>query len=194
MKQTATKVGSIDKPTPSPPGGGVEEALNLLLERKYFKPRYTVGTLSYTGSDGCRHALCDTLEPPSAHTRQGSSLRYIQFKKGLGFRAVPLGAYEVRMAESRRFGRRLPRLVGVPGFRGVLIHEGNYPKDTAGCILPGWNRRRGMVCNSRSALAKVIELMNEAEGNGKKVTLAIFENGKKTTKRQKQQNNKTTTP
>lgn len=166
--------------------GSSSGVFHLLLNRKYFKPTYTIGTLGYTDRDGAEHAVCDTLEPASAHTRQGNSLRYIQFKKGLGYRAVPCGTYEVRMAESRRFGRRLPRLTGVPGFRGVLIHEGNYPTDTRGCILPGWNRRRGMVCGSRSALAKVIELANEAEGKGKKVELTISEGNKKNNKTTKQ--------
>lgn len=153
--------------------------MQLVLNRKYFKPTYTIGTLGYVDSDGTNRAICDTLEPPSAHTKASSTLRYIEFKKTEGYRSVPCGTYNVCLMMSERFGRRLPTLQNVKGFQGVLIHEGNFPRDTRGCILPGWNRKRGMVCGSRSALAKVMELMGRAEENKEKMKLTIFEGGKK---------------
>lgn len=153
--------------------------MQLVLKRKYFKPTYTIGTLGYVDDDGVYHYICDTLEPPSAHTKASNTLRYIQYQKTQGYKAVPCGTYDVRLTMSKRFGRRMPALQNVKGFRGVLIHEGNYPRDTRGCILPGWNRRQGMVCGSCSALAKVMELMSQAEENKDKVKLTIFEGGKK---------------
>ena len=54
-------------------------------------------------------------------------------------------------------GRKLPRLVNVPGYEGVLIHVGNTADDTSGCLLVGRNKVVGKVTEST---ATFVELMN----------------------------------
>ncbi len=56
-----------------------------------------------------------------------------------GITGIPSGTYKIRMRTvvSERFGRKMPELLDVPGFTDILLHWGNYPKDTRGCLLVG---------------------------------------------------------
>lgn len=54
-------------------------------------------------------------------------------------RRIPEGEYNVKWLPSPRFKRTLATLYNekVPESRRILIHVGNYPKNTEGCILLG---------------------------------------------------------
>ena len=49
---------------------------------------------------------------------------------------------------AKQFNAKMPRLLNVKGFEGILIHAGNTQKDTDGCILVGINKVKGQVINS----------------------------------------------
>lgn len=104
------------------------------VKRKYLKKDYTIGKLYIDG-----RYVCDTLE---------DEVRPLG-EKVYGKTAIPVGTYKLRWAYSAKFKRYLPRLIDVPYFKGVLIHPGNIIADTEGCILPGENKHKGMVINSR---------------------------------------------
>lgn len=46
-------------------------------------------------------------------------------KKVYGMTGIPKGRYKVTVTMSNRFHKRLPLLIGVPGFEGIRIHSGN---------------------------------------------------------------------
>jgi len=73
-----------------------------------------------------------------------------------GETAIPVGTYRVVLTYSAKFRRVMPLLLGVPGFVGILIHNGNTNKDTKGCILVGIKATENSLKNSRSTF---IELM-----------------------------------
>ena len=66
-----------------------------------------------------------TLEPAGGDTTS----------RGLD-RRIPEGMYRIDWHNSPKFGRFLPLVWNndVPKDRYILIHSGNYPKHTEGCI------------------------------------------------------------
>ncbi len=139
--------------------------MKLTLRRRFFGDNYTVGTLLVDGQP-----FCDTLENTDRGLDSGMSPEEVLTKKIYGQTAIPTGTYPVTVTPSPRFKRPLPRLYGVPGFEGVLIHAGNTPADTAGCILVGENRARGRVLDSRAWENRLLERLE----NQKNITIEII--------------------
>ena len=144
--------------------------MQLTLQRYLFDEKYTLGRL-YSGN----RLICETLEPPSSHLNKFNPVKLILKAKADGKRAIPKGVYEVVMAYSPRFRKRYPRLKGVPCFEGILIHPGNHPSDTKGCILPGWSRWPGTITGSAVATAEIIGIAERAAAWGEKLTLKVVE-------------------
>lgn len=144
--------------------------MQLTLQRYLFNEKYTLGRL-YSGN----HLICETLEPPSAHLNKFNPVELIRKAKADGKRAIPKGVYEVKLEYSRKFGKRYPRLQGVPCFDGILIHPGNRPSETKGCILPGWSRWPGTVTGSVTATAEIINIAERASAWGEKLTIKVTE-------------------
>lgn len=136
--------------------------MKLKVERLYFKPDYTIGKLYLDGK-----YFCDTLED---RVRDLTNERKVP-----GQTAIPAGHYEVVVNISPRFRRKLPRLVNVPGFDGILIHRGNTVEDTAGCILVGENRERGKVINSTRYELQLTEILERAQEMGEDITIQIIQ-------------------
>lgn len=143
--------------------------LRLTLRRVEKTGRYTMGRLMVDGTPAC-----DTLEPRSRGLTKASTAAEIAAAKALGTTAVPAGRYRVRMRPSARFGRMMPFLEDVPGYEGVLIHPGNSPADTRGCILPGTRGRGGTLLDSRAAADALCEAVRRAEAEGRGATIDII--------------------
>ena len=134
--------------------------LNIRIDRIAKKSTYTIGKLYLNGV-----YFCDTLEDTDRRLVQGMHLQKIKDRKIKGATAIPKGKYKVTMnVVSPRFSKRatyqfcqgkLPRLLNVDGYEGVLIHIGNTAKDTEGCILVGQNKVVGQVINSTVTFQKL---------------------------------------
>lgn len=90
-----------------------------------------------------------------------------------GNTAIPYGSYKVIINESARFGRRMPRLVDVPNFEGILIHPGNTTADTAGCILVGMDFKGNSLIDSRLAFDPLFAELDHAFTAGEEITIDI---------------------
>ena len=139
--------------------------MEFILKRIALKADYTIGRL-YIKENGEEKLVCDTLEPPSRHLTSEMPLRKIVRLKVMGHTAIPTGRYLLIVTRSPRFGRWLPLVWDVPGFRGIRIHPGNTVRDTEGCILPGWNNKKGVVLNSHAAMTIIMKRIEENGGKG----------------------------
>lgn len=78
---------------------------------------------------------------------------------------IPVGDYVVKRGSSKRFEKHL-RLYNVGGRTDVLMHIGNYPKDSTGCILvgAGFSDIDGCgemeVTSSKTAIARLYSLVD----------------------------------
>lgn len=142
--------------------------MKLRLVRRFFADTYTVGTLYINDV-----RFCDTLEDKNRDLNKNGKFDNGE-KKVYSETAIPFGAYEVVLTRSPKFGRDLPRLLNVPGFEGVLIHRGNTPKDTAGCILVGENKAKGKVLNSTKYEVELVKRCREAQLRKEKIIIMII--------------------
>lgn len=135
--------------------------MNLTLNRIFKGTDYTIGKLYIDGQ-----YFCDTLEDPvrtlpASCPDTSKGIPCACAEKVYARTAIPSGMYKITMEDSPRFKRVLPLLHDVPHFLGVLIHSGNDPGDTAGCILVGHNKVKGKVLESRAASDRLNALLEK---------------------------------
>ena len=117
--------------------------------------------------------FCNTMEPTARKLTSRMPQTVIRRRKIIGKTAIPTGRYRILITRSRRFGRWLPLLLNVKGFEGIRIHAGNKPEDTRGCILLGFNRRKGYVLDSTRCVLTLVKMMTEAIAKGEKVFVEV---------------------
>ena len=153
--------------------------MELKIKRKAFEKDYTIGKLYIDGV-----AYCDTLEDCDRGLTQDMPLEEIKAKKVYGKTAIPTGTYEIDMntispkfqarSWAKPYGGKLPRLLNVPGYEGVLLHPGSYSSDTSGCLLVGKNSIKGMVTESRKTFMDLMShYLLPAKVRGEKITISI---------------------
>ena len=142
--------------------------MKLRLERKYRCSNYCIDKL-YINDE----YFSDALEDPDRGLTDTMSLEEIKKIKIKGNTCIPYGTYNITITYSPRFKKNLPLLNNVKGFDGIRIHSGNKPQDTEGCLLPGFNKVKGQVIDSRVTTDKLIAQIQQALNKGEKVTITI---------------------
>lgn len=142
--------------------------MEIKLIRKYRNSNYCIDKLYINNT-----YFSDALEDPDRGLISSMSLTKIQRIKIKGNTCIPYGTYNITITYSPKFKKNLPLVNNVKGFDGIRIHSGNTPKDTSGCILPGFNKIKGQVINSKDTTERLIALINTALSKGEKVTLEI---------------------
>lgn len=141
--------------------------MKLTLRRIAKKDTYTIGKLYIDGV-----YFCDTIEDKDRGLYQKQDIQELRKIKVPSKTAIPTGIYKISLSiVSPKYSTKkiyqeickgkVPRLLNVPGYEGVLIHIGNTAEDSAGCILVGQNKVVGKVINSTETFRK---LYNKIKG------------------------------
>ena len=145
--------------------------MKLTIKRTITRNNYTLGKLYVDGV-----YFCDTLEDRDRGLTQNMSVEQIKSIKVPGETAIPKGTYKVTLdVVSPKFskypfymqtcGGKLPRLIDVKGYEGVLIHVADGPKRNSlvqGCIGIGNLSAEEYLMNGKKVF---IELYNKLKGN-----------------------------
>lgn len=152
--------------------------MHLYLHRKFRLANYTIGKLYIDGK-----YFCDTLEDTDRGLDKSMSLLMLKVKKIWGKTAIPTGTYSITLKiQSPKYKYRnqynfcngfVPRLCDVPAYDGILMHIGNKPEDTDGCILVGENKVKGQVINSTVTFKKLYEKMQRADRQGETIDITV---------------------
>ena len=133
--------------------------MNLEVKRFEYGTNYTVSRLYVDGVYQC-YVLEDVVRLPGI--------------KIVGNTAIPAGTYKVIINMSPGKKKLLPRLLDVPGFKGILIHSGNTDADTEGCLLVGESWNGGdWIGSSKAAFNKLFPKMQRALDAGEEITITI---------------------
>lgn len=134
--------------------------MKITLDRFIRGPEATIGSLAVDGEWLC-WTLEDTVREPGA-------------PKVYGATAIPTGTYHIIVNLSPRLKKRMPRLLNVPGFDGILIHKGNDAGDTSGCILVGSKvDSPTRISDCQKVFDELFSKIDYAYGSGEGVTIEI---------------------
>lgn len=151
--------------------------MKLTLKRIAKRDTYTIGNLYIDGK-----FFCNTIEDKDRGLDQSMTDEEILKIKVPNETAIPTGTYKITLnVVSPKYSQRsfyqknanrgrVPRLLDVKGFAGVLIHCGNLPTQTQGCILVGLNTKVGMVTDSKNTFIKLYKELLKDRNN---ITLTI---------------------
>lgn len=141
--------------------------MKLVLKRINNQDNYCEGKLYIDGT-----YQCDVIEDTDRGLTNEMSITEIQSKKVYGETAIPKGTYQITLdVVSPKFKDRswatfcegkLPRLLDVPGFEGVLIHTGNEASNSLGCLLVGQKTKDGWVSNSTQTFKDLYYKLKQA--------------------------------
>ena len=155
--------------------------MELILNRKYKKEDYCIGELYANGV-----FFSNTLEDTVRDINKNGKFDGLETKIK-GETAIPYGTYNISLdVSSPKFSKysfyqevcngKLPRLLNVPSFEGVLIHVADGPKGAdllEGCIGIGKNNIVGGLTNGKEYFKKLYKLLYEAKLNNEEITIKI---------------------
>ena len=157
--------------------------MELIVDRKWKKQSYTISNLTIDGK-----WFCNVLEDKDRNLDSSMSIAKIRELKKPSITAIPKGTYEITLdVISPKYctnsfykqvcNGKVPRLLNVKGFEGILIHVGDGPRGadlSSGCLLCGYNKVKGQLRDGKEVFKKLYSLLKEAKSRGEKITIKIL--------------------
>ena len=148
--------------------------MKIQVQRLYKKDTYTIGKMFIDGK-----YFCDTLEDKDRGLNSSMSESQIKGIKVYGETAIPMGIYKIDMNTiSPKFSKysfyqevckgKIPRLIGVKGFNGILIHVADGYKGASlvqGCIGIGKNKIKGGLLEGKETFKKLYSILSSCNND-----------------------------
>ena len=148
--------------------------MKIQVQRLYKKDTYTIGKMFIDGK-----YFCDTLEDKDRGLNSSMSESQIKGIKVYGETAIPMGTYKIDMNTiSLKFSKypfyqevckgKIPRLIGVKGFNGILIHVADGYKGASlvqGCIGIGKNKIKGGLLEGKETFKKLYSILSSCNND-----------------------------
>ncbi len=154
--------------------------MKIKVERKARKATYTIGKVTIDGK-----VFCDSLEDTNRGVSQdmpftatGTSTGYWmnggkRIEKLYGQTAIPTGKYAACSYYWQKYGCYVVQLLRVPGFHGILMHNGTTEHNTEGCVLLGKNNVVGRLDGNRIYMDALAARVMACEKRGESVEVEI---------------------
>lgn len=152
--------------------------MNITQVRHYRGANYTISRIYVNES-----YFCDAIEDTDRGLSDFMTDDEITSRKVYARTAIPYGSYEVtidvvspKMSQKaiyKPIRGKLPRLLNVKGFDGILVHIGNTERSSAGCIIVGKNDVKGAVSDSTKTFFALYAMMQKARAKGEKIIWSI---------------------
>lgn len=153
--------------------------MKLVIDRAWQEDTYTISRLYVDGK-----RFYESLEDKDRGLKQTDSLEHILKVKVPGETAIPSGTYKITLdIVSQKYkaikwyddlcGGRMPRLLDVPGFDGILIHPLTTALESRGCIGVGRNTIKGKLTSSRAIFKVLYKMMEAADNRGEELEIEV---------------------
>lgn len=155
--------------------------MKIQVKRTARKGAYTVGKVSIDGK-----YFCDSLEDTDRGATQvmpftptGGAKGYWTtpdggiIEKVYGRTAIPTGLYDACSYFWPKFRCYVVQLLRVPGFTGILMHNGMTADHSEGCVLLGKNNLVGRLDGNRLYMDALAARVMAAEKMGEKIQVEV---------------------
>ena len=155
--------------------------MNIKVKRTARKSTYTIGKVTIDGK-----AFCDSLEDTDRGVTQvmpftstgGANGYWVTHDHGIiekvyGKTAIPTGLYDACSYYWPKFKCYVVQLLRVPGFTGILMHNGMTADHSEGCVLLGKNNIVGRLDGDRVYMDALAARVMACEKRGEKVTVEV---------------------
>lgn len=156
--------------------------MKIQVKRVARKKTYTVGKVSIDGK-----YFCDSLEDVDRGVSQvmpftstGGAQGYWTtadggiIEKVYGQTSIPTGLYDAGIFWWAKYKCYAVQLMRVPGFTGILMHNGTSADHSEGCVLLGKNNIVGRLDGNRIYMDALAARVMACEKSGEKVQVEVI--------------------